>query len=306
MKKILFIIIAVIPLIFTGCVRKDVTEAAAECYMSGDYEAAEDYFTIALSEQPDNVVLRIGHGYNLRMLGQEQEAVIELYPVFIGLYNEGTGSSDLSNAAGALLDIFIENGMYDDASDVLAKLVERIPDCMKDEVRQLQRAMIREGQYRDDPEALERWIEAMEDIISIKAYAEDDWITLLDVIKHNKTDEEYLLAVDKYIIYMNGHSAFLEDYAPMIDIIFDAAKVAPYSTHVKDSEDYYLAAEQFLSLAESKGMAEQTLMKYRISLAERRGKTETALKLLGVYLTHFPDDEMAAKEKSYIQNRLGY
>lgn len=305
MKIRFWIIISAAVLLFSGCVRKDVAQAAAECFASGQYETAEDYFILALSEKPDDTALKIGHGYNLMMLGESQEAVNELYPLFIDLYNRDDNGADITNSAAALIDIFIDNEMYNDADDVLDKLARRIPDCMKDEVRQLQRAKIREGRYRDDPESVDLWIEAMEDILSLKAYAPEDYLKLLSVVSECKTDEEYLELVDRYLVYMNGHSAFIEDYAEVTDVIFDAANRVSYSTYVKDSEDYYVQAEAFLQMAESHGMDEQTLMRYRISIAERRGRTDTALKLLGVYLTHYPDDTAALKEKSYLENRLG-
>ena len=164
--------------------------------------------------------------------------------------------------------------------------------------------VIRADIYRDkgDKENLKK---ELRKLISIKTFADGEYYELYSLSKAAGEKEERLKLADEIIGYMTGHSSYVSDFTGLIAVIFDAADVASYTEWTKKSEDYFSAADELISKAEGAGISENEALKYKVIIAERRGKTEVAYQLLGVYLNHCPDDEYALKEMDYLGNRLG-
>ena len=142
-------------------------------------------------------------------------------------------------------------------------------------------------------------------IIDLKDYAIDEYNAILGMRLTEKGVAEVLSLVDEAMVYLNGHSAYIDDYTDIIPMIL---KAADYSTRIEwknDSQYYFDLAENYIKAAEDKGVSDNEILKYKIIVAERKGKMELAYKLLGVYLEHCPEDRMAYKEQKYLENRLG-
>ena len=142
-------------------------------------------------------------------------------------------------------------------------------------------------------------------IIELKDYAVDEYNAILGMRISEKGVAEVLSLVDEAVVYLNGHSAYIDDYTDIIPMILTAAD---YSTRIEwknDSQYYFDLAEAYIKAAEDKEVSDNEILKYKIIVAERKGKMELAYKLLGVYLEHCPEDRMAYKEQKYLENRLG-
>ena len=136
-------------------------------------------------------------------------------------------------------------------------------------------------------------------IISLKPYAGDEYLELYSMYINGGERGKRLALADEILAYMKGHASYVSDYRQVIAVAFDAANMA-----VEKSEDYFVIAEEWIAMAENAGFSEEDILKYKVIIAERRGKMELAYKLLGVYLNHCPDDRYAQKELDYLENRL--
>jgi len=142
-------------------------------------------------------------------------------------------------------------------------------------------------------------------IIELKDYAIDEYNAIYGMRLEEKGVAEVLSLVDEAVVYLNGHSAYIDDYTEIIPMVLKAADYASRLEWKNDSAYYFDLAEGYIKAAEDKNISDNEILKYKIIVAERKGKMELAYKLLGVYLEHCPDDRMAYKEQKYLENRIG-
>ena len=285
----------------TGCSSQPDTYAlAVEAYSKGEYSAAEPYFLTLLENGDTRTEVRVGHAYNLLQLGKYSNAIDE----FLGLEALLTDKDDLLAVKKAVLSAYFEKKNYAGAARVCEELSRLVSDPEEAEGYLLEACRIRADIYeaRGDNVHL---AEELKKIIEIRQYAGEESVRLYRLLSHNADPLTKLRAVDDYYMYISGHKLYVDDYLPAITIMFDGANEADYAEYEHDSEYYFKKAEEFMDLAAEQGMAEEELLKFKIVIAERRGKMELAYMLLGVYLNHCPDDELAIKEKKYLENRIG-
>lgn len=149
------------------------------------------------------------------------------------------------------------------------------------------------------------WEADMRKIIDLKEYAIDEYNCIYGMRLEEKTPAEVLALVDEAVVYLNGHSAYIDDYSDIIPMVLKAAEFAERVEWEKKSSDYFDTAEKYITDAENNGYSDNEILKFKIIVAEKKGKMNLAYKLLGVYLEHCPDDRMAYKEQKYLENRIG-
>ncbi|MCR5325084.1 MAG: hypothetical protein K6E85_17650 [Lachnospiraceae bacterium] len=297
----IYILLPVFCMLINGCAtQNDPYALAVDAYSRGEYSVAEPYFLAAVENGDTRLEVRLGHAYNLLQLGNYSDAVNEFLDLEILLENK----DDLIALKKAMLSAYLANKNFAGAARVYDELSRLVYDAGEAEDYTLEACRIRADLYeaRQDKENL---IEELKKIIEIKKYAGDESIKLYKLRIQDAEPTERLKAVDDYVMYVSGHKIYVEDYIPAITIMFDAADEAGYVEYEHDSEYYFQKAEEFMQLAEERGIAKEELLKFKIVIAERRGKMELAYKLLGVYLNHCPDDQLAVKEKDYLENRIG-
>ena len=152
---------------------------------------------------------------------------------------------------------------------------------------------------------LDEFAEDEKTVINMTDYAGDEFFSIYNAFRNSKSETERLKLIDEIVVYMNAHSDYIESYDNLIIIAMEAADIAAYTEYEHDSEYYFGLAEAYLDKGSFKNMSENDILKYKIIIAEKKGKMEAACKLLGVYLEHCPDDEKAAKEKLYLEHRIG-
>lgn len=164
----------------------------------------------------------------------------------------------------------------------------------------------------------DEWEENLREIIGMKTFASNEYYAIYSSYCNEKSGKEVLSLTDEIIVYMDAHSDYIESYDDLLAMTMNSAEIASYvvtdeekkkaekeKTVIHDDLYYFDLAEKYLETASFKGLSENQKLKYRIVIAERKGKMEVAYKLLGVYLEHCPDDEKAVKEKAYLEHRLG-
>ena len=133
----------------------------------------------------------------------------------------------------------------------------------------------------------------------------EEW-TILGMRLKEKSPRDVLTLIDEMVIYISGHSAYIDNYGTILPMILKAAE---YADRVEDWEHdnkyYFDLADQYISAAQDKNVSDNEVLRYQIIIAEKKGKMELAYKLLGVYLEHCPEDRMAYKEQKYLENRIG-
>lgn len=142
-------------------------------------------------------------------------------------------------------------------------------------------------------------------IIGLKDYAFDEYCSMYEVALKYKDGASTLALIDEIVTYMKGHQAYIDSYDSVIGMMLKAAELAEYNEYEFKPEHYFDLAEEYIKAAENKNLSDSQVLKYSVIIAEKKGKLETAYKLLGVYLEHCPDDRMAIKEKKYLKNRVG-
>ena len=287
--------------LLSGCERQEATafEIAAQSYADGNYAAAEVYFVEALESEEASDVVRLGHGYNLAALGENTEAIDELLKVQDSFADSETGIA----IRRLLLELYLEECNYAGAARVCSELGSMCESRTEREEYELQAAVICADMYRTEglTGALE---EELKNIINLKVYAGDEYLELYEMYIAADLRQQRLKLADEIAVYMTGHSAYIEDFTMVIGVMFDAAEVAGYTEWDYDTDHYFTQAEKFISLAEEAGLSSTDLIRYKIIIAERRGKLELAEELLGVYLNHYPEDEDARKEYLFLADRL--
>ena len=143
-------------------------------------------------------------------------------------------------------------------------------------------------------------------IIDMKDCAIDEYRAIYGMRLKEKSPRDVLTLIDEMVIYISGHSAYIDNYGTILPMILKAAE---YADRVEDWEHdnkyYFDLADQYISAAQDKNVSDNEVLRYQIIIAEKKGKMELAYKLLGVYLEHGPEDRMAYKEKKYLENRIG-
>ena len=143
-------------------------------------------------------------------------------------------------------------------------------------------------------------------IIDMKDCAIDEYRAIYGMRLKEKSPRDVLTLIDEMVIYISGHSAYIDNYGTILPMILKAAE---YADRVEDWEHdnkyYFDLADQYISAAQDKNVSDNEVLRYQIIIAEKKGKMELAYKLLGVYLEHCPEDRMAYKEQKYLENRIG-
>ncbi|MCR5830076.1 MAG: hypothetical protein K6F93_07015 [Lachnospiraceae bacterium] len=294
-------------LFLTGCTSGSF-ESAAELYAKGEYELAMEAFEKAADENPDDVDVKIGQGFNLAMLGKTREAIDVLYPIYEGSVLDGPQNEKdvdrIYDLGSILIDLYIEEGSPVNAGYVSDQLIFLARNTDEKEKYQLKSAEIYVELYKDNLKYEAAYRKALTDIINLSIYAGDEYVALVNSYRAGGDYKGMLAAADNMIIYMRGRSAHIDNFPAVIGAILDAAEVSGYDEYEKKPQDYYAAAQEFITLAGDKGLTYEQKLRYRIVIAERMHQNDVAIRLLGVYLNHCKDDEKAIKEKAFLEDRF--
>ncbi|MBO4498237.1 MAG: tetratricopeptide repeat protein [Lachnospiraceae bacterium] len=295
-------------LFLTGCVTEGSFDKAAKLYESGDYKAAEEQFELAIEKDPDNVDLRVGHGFNLAMLGRSREAIDELNPIYESKFLDGfVSESDIDfvcDLGDVLVDLYMEEGEPVNAALISDELIYLAHTADEKEKYRLKSAKVYVNLYKDNIEFEDVYRRALSDIIDLSVYAGNEYVALVNSYRSSGDYKGMLAAADNMIIYMRGRSAHIDNFPSAIGVILDTAEAATYAGSDRTPEDYYDAAQEFITLAGDKGLTYEQKLRYKIVIAERMRQTDVAIRLLGVYLNHCKDDRKAIKEKAFLENRF--
>ena len=142
-------------------------------------------------------------------------------------------------------------------------------------------------------------------IIELKDFAIDEYSAIYGMRLKEKNIRDVLSLIDEVTVYLGVRSAYIDDYASILPMFLKGAELAERTEWEHDSKYYFDLAEQYIKTAEDRNISNNEVLKYKIIIAEKKGKMELAYKLLGVYLEHCPDDRMAYKEQKYLENRIG-
>lgn len=301
-KTICVLTVLVLCLSLNGCAASERSdfEVAADLYLQGRYSEAGEYFQKVLESDGASETVHVGYAYNLVALGDYNRALDEL----IAVQDAFADPNMRISLRKTILDIYIAQENYAGAARVCDEIVTIAGEGNIADFYGLEGSEIRADMYRSegDDEKLEQ---ELKNIIRLKTFAQEEYCELYSLYIKRDMREERLTLADEIVAYMTGHASYIENYTQIISVLFDAAKVASYCDWTRTSEDYFVLAEGFITLAQDKGLTEEEALKYKVIIAERRGKMEVAYKILGVYLNHCPDDSAAQKELSYLSDRLG-
>jgi len=291
----------------TGCT-SGVFEDASELFKKGEYGEAQKLFEQATTENPDDENVIIGMGYNLAMLGKSREAIDVIYPIYESKVLAGPQNDkdidQIYDLGELLLDLYSKEGSLVNAGFVSDQLIYLARDTYEKEKYMLKSAEIYVELYKDNLKYEGAYRKALSDIISLSVYAGDEYVELVNSYRAGGDYKGMLAAADNMIIYMRGRSAHIDDFPAVIGAILDAAEVAGYDEYEKTPQDYYAAAQEFITLAGDKGLTYEQKLRYRIVIAERMHQIDVAIRLLGVYLNHRKDDAKAVKEKEFLESRF--
>ena len=299
---ILILMLSVFCTLFSGCssAERSAYSMAVKLYGEGNYSEAEPYFVAALDGGAGDDTVRLGHAYNMIELGDTANALDELIAVQDRFSDENVTVS----IRRTILDLYLAGDNKAGAARVCDELAGKITDPDSAESFRVQAALIRADICRSsgDVQGLKK---ELRNLIDIKTFAADEYFELYSMSAAAGEKEGRLQLADEIIGYMTGHSSYVSDYRQVLTVVFDAADVASYTEWTRSSEDYFTIAEDFIAKGDGVQISENEALKYKVIIAERRGKMEVAYNLLGVYLNHCPDDEYALKEMDYLGNRLG-
>ena len=186
-------------------------------------------------------------------------------------------------------------------TEELLKLAEGAIEAGNDDIKLYR---MRANLYWEKGE-FDRWEEDERKIISMKDCAIDEYCAIYGMRLQEKSVSDVLTLIDEAVIYINGHSAYINDYGEILPMILKGAEFSERVEWEHDARYYFDLAEKYIAAAQDKNTSDNEILKYQIIIAEKKGKMELAYKLLGVYLEHCPDDRMAYKEQKYLENRLG-
>lgn len=287
--------------LLAGCAKENSDARSAErLYKQGKYSEAEPFFNQALADSPGDKNLHLAHAYNLIALGERSGALDEL----VGVQDSFTEEKIKLAIREAMLDIHMADGNYVGAARICSELSDMVKDRAKADEYNLKAAIIRADIYREQ-DSRDKLKDELRNIIALENYAGDAYYELYAMSIEEDEREERLKLADEIAGYMTGHNTYITDYCPIVSVMFDAAKVAGFTEWSRTPDDYFNLAEEFISRAEDAGLSADELLKYKIIIAERQGRMESAYRLLGVYLNHCPSDREAVKEHDYLEARLG-
>lgn len=288
----------------SGCATKDYYDTACDLYGGGRYEEAEEYFLLAL-EDSDDIDIRLGHGYNLAMLEREEDAITELYPVFSDLTaGDNVKVSDipmLFDVGDILIDLYMSVGSYINAQAISKVLYNLSDTAEKKEIYELTIAQTDVDIYKGNDKYIDSYRAALKKLVDLSDYAGEAYLELVESYKSTGQFSDMLTTTDDMIIYMRGRSSYITDYPTVISVILDAASTSSFTEHTYGADHYYETAEEFIVLAGESGLTDDQALRYKILIAERQNKPDVAIRLLGVYLNHWPDDESAQKERDFLE-----
>ena len=299
---ILILMLSVFCTLFSGCstAERSAYSMAVKLYGEGRFSEAEPYFVAALDGGAGDDTVRLGHAYNMIELGDTANALDELIAV-----QDRFGDENVTVAIRrTILDLYLAGDNKAGAARVCDELAGKITDPDAAENFRVQAAVIRADICRSSGDTQGHRKE-LKNLIEIKTFAADEYFELYSMSAAAGEKEGRLQLADEMIGYMTGHSSYVSDYRQILTVVFDAADVASYTEWTRSREDYFTIAEDFIAKGNEDQITENEALKYKIIIAERRGKMEVAYNLLGVYLNHLPDDEYALKEMDYLGNRLG-
>lgn len=295
-------------LFLSGCTANGTFGKAAELYEAGDYKAAEEQFELAIEQDPDNEELRVGHGFNLAMLGRSAEAIDELFPIYDSRELSGVSSDKdiefVYDVGDVLIDLYMEEGNSVNAAYISDRLIDYARSTDEKEKYELKSARAYAELYKDNILYEDAYRKALSVIIDLSVYAGEEYEELVNSYRTGGDYKGMLAAADNMIIYMRGRSAHIDNFPSAIGVILDAAEAAGYVEWDKTPQDYYAAAQEFITLAGDKGLTYEQKLRYKIVIAERMRQKDVAIRLLGVYLNHCEDDRKAIKEKLFLENRF--
>ncbi|MCR4721651.1 MAG: hypothetical protein K5655_07990 [Lachnospiraceae bacterium] len=297
-------------LFLSGCAASEGSfEKAAQLYEEGKYREAEDYFEIAVEENPDDELIHIGHGFNLAMLGRADLAIKDLAPIYESRILNGLKTEKdiefMFELGDALIDLYTDTGEGEKAAYVADQLAFFARSDKEKKEYQLKSAGVGVDIYKDDPDHISEYRISLMNVIDLSVYAGNEYVELVNTYRTGGEYREMLLTTDNMIIYMRGRSAHIDNFPAAICSILDAAEAASYvEDYQKTPQDYYDAAQEFITLAGDKGLTYEQKLRYRIVIAERMHQKDVAIRLLGVYLNHCKDDKKAIKEKLFLENRF--
>lgn len=289
--------------LLTGCTfgeePETAFEAATRLYREGRYEEAEPLFLQALEAPEADDLVKLGHGYNLIALGENDKGIDELIKV-----RDSVGGTDTHIAVRrTLLAEFLKEGSYMLAAMMYDEL-SQMPGIDVNSYS-LEASVIRLDTYRTERD-YDKLREELYNVIALKAFAQEEYVELYSISCLLGEREQRMALADEIEAYINSHSSYITDYKTVVGIMLDAADLSGRVEWVNGPDHYYEAA---LTLAEcglrSGALSDGDILKYKVIVSERQGKKEIAYNLLGVYLNHCPDDEMAQKELNYLGQRQG-
>ena len=295
--------------ILSGCASNGSFEKAAGLFEDGRYEEAREQFEAAVAQNPDDITIRIGLGFDLAMLGKNEEAISELFPVYDAKMLEGFSRNEkdvqfIFDLGEALIDLYTEEGDAQKVAYISDQLMFNARSTEEKEKYRLLSARAYADIYRDDIENVDAYRKAITTVIDLSVYAGEEYASLVNSYRTEGDYKSMLAATDNMIIYMRGRSAHIDNFPSAIGIILDAAQAASYAETGRSPGDYYAAAQEFITLAGDKGLTYEQKLRYKIVIAERMHENDVAIRLLGVYLNHCPGDEKALKEKAFLENRF--
>ena len=208
--------------------------------------------------------------------------------------NNGSDDAALDNADTNTVKIY--------GDDELLRFVEAAIDAGNEDIKLYR---MRANLYWAKEE-WDLWEADERKIISMKDYAMDEYSAIYGMRLSRKSVTDVLTLIDEVVVYLNGHSAYIDDYGEILPLILKGAEYSGRVEWEHDGKYYFDLAEKYISAAQDKNISDNEILKYQIIIAEKKGKMELAYKLLGVYLEHCPDDRMAYKEQKYLENRIGF
>ncbi len=255
-----------------SCKGKSELDTAMELYGNSDFEGARHHFEAAMKEEDAKPFYTLYYCFDLMILGDHEECAARARE-FVNM----EGFEDLS--AKERRDAFF----------LLAYSSYRLSD--------FETAI---GSYREmklltsDPAVRDNIDQCV-----LRCYTELFAVKMdegsADLAQICEDLETYTKECDKALSgaiyeFMAGMSVYMYDSVP----------------EGRNREDSYLdKAEEYVGLAKRyDDSLEKNLLRLEVIIAERRGKAEVAVKLLDVFLTHFPDDASAALEQSFLKERM--
>lgn len=265
-------LIVLAAVVFAACAGKSELDTAMEMYGQSDFEGALPHFEAALAEEDAKPFYALYYCFDLLILSRFDECRAEAQKVV-----SAEGFDDLS--AKERRDAFF----------LIAQSSYRLGDH-KGAIEAYREMKL----LTSDPSARDNIDQCV-----LRCYAE------LFAAKKDEGGEDLAAIYDDYAAYTKEcdkalSGAVYEFLAGMSVYMYDELPEG------RNREDSYLdRAQEFVELAKRyDDSLEKNLLSLDVIIAERRGKTEVAVKLLDVLLTHFPDDASAALEQSFLKDRM--